>query len=248
MPETVIKSIMFILKFDGIPILSCTAEILSPLNTNPHPFSPPQQSPLYSLSLWIWQFWEPWAKPYSICPFMSGLFFSLYMSFFKKKCFGAQLIYDIMLVSGIQQSESVIHIHVATFFRLFSHLGRYRVEFPVLYSRSLLVLYFAWIISLWAECPQVPSVLQRGSDFHPFEGWIIFCCEYILGFLVGLMVENQPAMQETWVWSLGQEDPLEKEMTIHSSFLAWTIPWTEKPGGLQCMGLQRVRYDLAIKQ
>ena len=47
-------------------------------------------------------------------------------------------------------------------------------------------------------------------------------------------------MQETWVQSLGQEEPLEEEMTIHSSILAWKIPWTEEPGGLQCMGLQKL--------
>ena len=59
------------------------------------------------------------------------------------------------------------------------------------------------------------------------------------------MVKNLPAMQETWALSLGQEDPLEKEMAIHSSILAWRIPWTEEPGGLQFMGLQRVGYDWA---
>ena len=52
------------------------------------------------------------------------------------------------------------------------------------------------------------------------------------------MVENLPAMQETWVQSLGQEEPLEEEMATHSSILAWRIPWTEEPGGLQSMGLQ----------
>ena len=50
-------------------------------------------------------------------------------------------------------------------------------------------------------------------------------------------------MQETWVRSLAQEDPLEEGMTTHSSILAWGIPWTEEPGGLQSMGLQRVRHD-----
>ena len=50
------------------------------------------------------------------------------------------------------------------------------------------------------------------------------------------MVKNLPAMQETWVRSLGQEDPLGKEMAIHSSILAWRIPWTEGPGGLQSRG------------
>ena len=53
-------------------------------------------------------------------------------------------------------------------------------------------------------------------------------------------------MQETWVRSLGREDTLEKEMTTHSSILAWEIPRTEEPGGLQAMGLQKVRHDLAL--
>ena len=52
-------------------------------------------------------------------------------------------------------------------------------------------------------------------------------------------------MQETWVWSLGREDPLEKEMATHSSILAWRIPWMEEPGGLQSMGSQRVGHDWA---
>ena len=52
------------------------------------------------------------------------------------------------------------------------------------------------------------------------------------------MVKNLPAMLETWVRSLGQEDPLEKEMATHSSILAWKIPWTEEPGRLQSMGSQ----------
>ena len=51
-------------------------------------------------------------------------------------------------------------------------------------------------------------------------------------------VKNLPAMQETWVQSLDQEDPLENEMAIHSSILAWKIPWTQEPGGLQSMGPQ----------
>ena len=61
--------------------------------------------------------------------------------------------------------------------------------------------------------------------------------------LVAQLAKNLPAMQETQVQSLGQEDPLKEEMATHSSLLAWRIPWTEKPGGLQSMGLQRVGYD-----
>ena len=61
--------------------------------------------------------------------------------------------------------------------------------------------------------------------------------------MVTQMVKNPPAMQETRVQSLGGEDPLEKGMAIHSSFLSWRIPWTEEPGRLQSMVLQRVRHD-----
>ena len=59
------------------------------------------------------------------------------------------------------------------------------------------------------------------------------------------MVKNLLAMQETWIWSLGQEDPLEEGMAIHSSILAWRIPWTEEPGGLQSMESQRVGHNWA---
>ena len=60
--------------------------------------------------------------------------------------------------------------------------------------------------------------------------------------LVAQMVKSPPAMQDTWVQSLGQEDPLEKGMATHSSAVAWEIPWTEKAGGLRSMGLQRVGH------
>ena len=59
------------------------------------------------------------------------------------------------------------------------------------------------------------------------------------------MVKNLPAMQETWLQSLCHEDPLKWEMATHSSVLAWKIPWTEESGGLQSMGLQRVRHNLS---
>ena len=61
--------------------------------------------------------------------------------------------------------------------------------------------------------------------------------------LVAQTVKSLPAMRETWIRSLGQEDFLEKEMATHSRVLPWRIPWTEEPGGLQSMGWQRVRHD-----
>ena len=63
------------------------------------------------------------------------------------------------------------------------------------------------------------------------------------GLLGGSVVKNPPATQETQVPSLGWEDPLEEEMATHSRILAWEIPWTEEPGGLQSMGSQRVGHN-----
>ena len=69
-------------------------------------------------------------------------------------------------------------------------------------------------------------------------------CKLCLGAsLVAQLIKNLPAVQETWVQSLGWEDPLEKEMATHSSTLAWKVPWTEEPGRLQSMGSQRVGQD-----
>ena len=61
--------------------------------------------------------------------------------------------------------------------------------------------------------------------------------------LMAQMVKNLPTLREAWVRSLGWDDPLEKRMATHSSILAWRIPWTEEPGGLQSMGSQRVGHN-----
>ena len=79
-------------------------------------------------------------------------------------------------------------------------------------------------------------------------GWKVIGTKGNTDFLKGLavlvhMVKNRPAMQETQVQSLGPEDPLEKAMASHSNILAWRIPWTEEPGRLQSMGLQRARRN-----
>ena len=61
--------------------------------------------------------------------------------------------------------------------------------------------------------------------------------------LVAQMVKNLPAIRETWIPSLGWEDPLENRMAAHSRILTWEIPWTEEAGGLQSMGSQRARHN-----
>ena len=81
-----------------------------------------------------------------------------------------------------------------------------------------------------------------GAVFPP---WYLPGAKLWLASLVAQRIKRLPAMQETQVWSLGWGDPLDKEMATHSSILAWRIPWTEEPGGLQSTGLQRVGHDWA---
>ena len=79
--------------------------------------------------------------------------------------------------------------------------------------------------------------MDRWSGRSPGEG-IGYPLQYSWPSLVAQTVKNPPAMQETWVPSVAWEDPLEEGMATHSSILAWRIPWTEEPGGLQSMGSQ----------
>ena len=83
--------------------------------------------------------------------------------------------------------------------------------------------------------------------FHYFKNSGVYIGESLMAQLVkNIPAKNLHAMQETqetWFRSLGQEDPLEKEMATHSCILAWRIPWTEEPGGLESMGVQRIRHD-----
>ena len=86
------------------------------------------------------------------------------------------------------------------------------------------------------------SILGRGTKI-PLVAWPDICvCIYV----VAQTVNNLHAMQETWIQSLGQEDPLEKGMVTHSSILAWITPRTDEPFGLQSMRSQRVRHDQAV--
>ena len=87
--------------------------------------------------------------------------------------------------------------------------------------------------------------LQTLEKKNPSKSDRIFCKSFIevASSLVTQTVKNLSAMWETWVQSPGQEDPLEEKMATHSSVLAWEIPWTEEPDGLQSMGSQRVGQD-----
>ena len=87
--------------------------------------------------------------------------------------------------------------------------------------------------SLW-----VSSLLAPLADLE-----FVSLHNHMRGFCSGSVVKSPPVMQETRVRSLDREDPLEEGMATHSSIVAWRIPWTEEPCGLQSMGLQRVRHD-----
>jgi len=90
--------------------------------------------------------------------------------------------------------------------------------------------------------PAFKYVTAGDNDFNLRMNYVrnILSYAYSWASLVAHMVKNLPAMWETQVQSLGQEDPLEEEMATHSSILAWRIPWTKEPGRLQSMGSQRV--------
>ena len=95
---------------------------------------------------------------------------------------------------------------------------------------------------MWLRLRLKTKECREKEDVCPFSLRIPDPCG---ASLVADRLKHLPPMQETLVWSLGWEDPLEKEMAIHSSILAWRIPWTEEPGGLQSTGSQRVGHDWA---
>ena len=104
------------------------------------------------------------------------------------------------------------------------------------------VFFFFWEhIVFW-------MLMWARDTFLMLFTFLILCQVFLLfprASLVAQRLKCLPAMRETWVWSLGQEDPLEKEMATRSSILAWRIPWMEEPGGLQSTGSQRVGHDWA---
>ena len=95
----------------------------------------------------------------------------------------------------------------------------------------------------WGLLCSVPYMKEGRKDPSHKKAFFIVGFIFTGAFLVAEMVKNLPAMQETWVRSLDQEDPLEKGMVTHSSTLAWRTPWTEEPGRLQSLGLQRAVHN-----
>ena len=130
---------------------------------------------------------------------------------------------------------------------------------PTQYTSHLLYpLIYQWACFLHFVFFWVPWEVKEGVDAGcsllssvydaPSTWFISFVLSWAGASLVAQMVKNPPAVQETQVQCLDQEDLLEKEMATHSSILAWEIPWTEKPGRLQSMRSQRVGHDWTTEQ
>ena len=101
--------------------------------------------------------------------------------------------------------------------------------------------YVTFCLSIHPCLSFVTAILMGITWYHI----VVLICNFLLTSLVAQTVKCLSTMQETWVRSLGWEDPLEKEMAIHSRTIAWKIPWTEEPGRLQSMGSQRAGHDWA---
>ena len=91
--------------------------------------------------------------------------------------------------------------------------------------------------------PYLDKACTQHQSSKAARSYFLNCVPILWAFLEAQMVNNMPAIQETQLRSLGWEDPLEEGMATHSSILVWRIPWTEEPGGLQSIWLQRVRHD-----
>ena len=129
---------------------------------------------------------------------------------------------------SMSESVSILQLSSFVYFFLRFHI------LVILYDTCLSLTLFAWYDNLQGQ-----PCCCKWHDFILFYGQVIFHW----GFPGGSVINNPLAKQQTWVPSLGQKDPLEKEVAIHSSIPAQEIPWTEELGGLQSMRSQRVRQD-----
>ena len=102
------------------------------------------------------------------------------------------------------------------------------------YIKNVCFCFNFFFLLLWLWMPHFHKINEKNKK-ESLESFQLF--------LVAQTVKNLPARQEIWVWSLGWKNPLEKRMAIHSSYIAWRIPWTEEPDGPQFMGSQRHRHD-----
>ena len=129
-----------------------------------------------------------------------------------------------------------IYIFLISYVSLCSFLLTYILSFLLGEMLVFMLLNSGWLPMLLLYFWLIHSCLKLLTA-------VMNCSSLFRASLVAQIVKNLPAVQETWVWSLGWEDPLEKGMAAHSSILAWRISWTEEPGGLHSMASQRVRHN-----
>ena len=125
--------------------------------------------------------------------------------------------------------------------------GQHPRDNPVLPSRCfpsppIPIKQLFWLLTVYISLPAFVLYINKSFNSFVFGFSSSMSCG---ASLVAQTVRNPPAVRETWVWSLGWEDPLEEGTATHSSILAWRIPWTEEPGRLQSMGLQSFGHDWA---
>ena len=134
------------------------------------------------------------------------------------------------------------------YFSFYAKVKKWGITGFLVNASELFSLQRAWFLHMQTD-PRVSSRITILGTLWTHrvlgaKGWIWErVCPWAWASQVAQLIKNLPAMQETQIWSLGWEDPLEKDMATHSSSLAWRIPWTEEPGRLQSMGLQRVGHD-----
>ena len=142
-------------------------------------------------------------------------------------------------------THSDIHSHT----KKLKKVHRIEVNFDADHWNSLNIqntCYIYWennSYSPWLWTDLIGNITFYYSKYSVCLRLFSHVCAWLMAFLNGSEVKNQPAMQGTQVQFLNWEDPLEKGMATHSSILAWRIPWTEEPGGLQSIGLHRVGHD-----
>ena len=146
--------------------------------------------------------------------------------------------FKLIFVSGVGWCPSFIFCLWLSSFLNTSYWWRY--PSPIEYSWILVV----YLLTLYVEVYFLVLYFVLLVYVSVFM-LMLYCFNWVS--LVAQMVKNPPAMQKTWVQSLSWEDPLEKGMATHFSILAWRIPKIEEPGGLQSMGLQRIRHDWVTK-